>query len=144
MQRHGRARRLLQFLGIDRAVGFALAGQIWRGASGPLLLLLLVGRLTLRERGVMFNYMAITEFQFLFELGIGTVIQQLASRERAFLAPNADGTLGGDPAAKARLAALFRIGISWFVGVAIIGNAVLLPAGWIMFSRSPGIQGVAW
>src|SRR5262245_18040589 len=138
------ARRLLHLLGIDRAVGFTLVGQLWNVASGPLLLVLIVGRLTNNERGVLFNYVDNTQFQFLFELGTGAVNQQLASRERAFLMPHADGTLGGDPKAKARLAALLRIGLLWFTGIAIVANAVIFPAGWYNFANSKGMEGVDW
>src|SRR5262245_22074540 len=144
MTRQSPARRLLHLLGIDRAVGFTLAGQLWNVLSGPLLLVLIVGRLTLNERGVLFTYVNITQFQVLFELGIGTVVQQLASRERAFLAPHADGTLGGDSKAKARLAALFRIGLGWFTGVMVIANVVILPSGWFWIAGSWGTEGVDW
>ncbi len=144
MTRQSPARRLLHLLGIDRAVGFTLAGQFWNILSGPLLLVLIVGRLTLNERGVLFNYVDITQFQYLFELGTGAVIQQLASRERAFLASNADGTLGGDPKAKARLAALLRIGLFWFAAVAVVANVVIFPAGWSTFASSEGTAGVDW
>jgi hypothetical protein len=144
MTRQSPVRRLLHWLGIDRAVGFTLLGQFWNIASGPLLLILIVSRLTGNERGVLFNYVDITQFQYLFELGTGAVIQQLASRERAFLAPNADGTLGGDPKAKARLAVLLRIGLLWFAAVAIVANVVIFPAGWYNFASSDGTAGVDW
>src|SRR5262249_27842483 len=80
----------------------------------------------------------------LFELGIGTVVQQLASRERAFLGPHADGTLSGDPKAKARLAGLFRIAMGWFGGVMVIANIVIFPAGWFWIAGSPGTENVNW
>src|SRR5262245_9273842 len=137
-----RARRVLHVLDIDRAVGFTLAGHLWNVLSGPLLLLLIVGRLTLNERGVLFTFVDITQFQFLFELGISSVVQQLASRERAFLAERGDGSLTGDLKAKARLAALFRIGVGWVAGVTVLSNVVILPAGWWWIARSSGTEDV--
>jgi hypothetical protein len=144
MQPQGRTRRLLHFLGIDKAVGFTLAGQFWNIVSAPLLLGLIVTRLTLNERGVIVNFAEISNFQHLFELGTGAVIQQLASRERAFLAPRADGTLGGDPNAKARLGAILRTGLPFFAAVILIANLGILPIGWRIFSNSSGVEAVDW
>jgi hypothetical protein len=126
--------RVLHFLGIDQAVGFTLIGNIWNAISGPVLLVLIVKQLSVSERGVLFNYVDITSFQVLCELGIATVLQQLASRERAFLMIGPDGTLTGDPQAKARLASLLRLAIRWFIAVTLFTNLVLLPAGWLFFN----------
>jgi hypothetical protein len=131
--RFARTRRVLHFLGIDQAVGFTLIGNIWNAVSGPVLLILIVRKLTDSERGVLFNYVDITTFQIFCELGIATVLQQLASRERAFLMIGPDGTLTGDPKAKARMASLFRLAIRWFVAVMLFTNIVLLPVGWLFF-----------
>jgi len=77
--RFARTRRVLHFLGIDQAVGFTLIGNIWNAVSGPVLLILIVRKLTDSERGVLFNYVDITTFQIFCELGIATVLQQPAS-----------------------------------------------------------------
>ncbi len=131
--RFARTRRIFHFLGIDQAVGFTLIGNIWNAVSGPVLLVLIVEYLSAAERGVLFNYVDITAFQMLCELGIATVLQQLASRERAFLMIGTDGTLVGDEQAKARLAVLFRLAVRWFIGVMLFTNLVLLPVGWLFF-----------
>ena len=134
--RFARTRRILHVLGIDQAVGFTLIGNIWNAVSGPVLLVLIVEYLTTAEMGVLFNYVDICCFQVLCELGIATVLQQLASRERAFLMIGPDGTLVGDAKAKARLAALFRFAVRWFIAVMLFSNFVLLPVGWLFFSFS--------
>ena len=138
------AGRFVRFLGIDRAVGFTLVGHAWNILSGPILITLIVWRLSQSERAVLFNYVSIGDFQILFELGVGRVLQQFASREAAFLTPAADGTFTGDPAAKARLAALLRLTVRWLLGVVAVAAAVLLPGGWLFFTLSSGLEGVNW
>src|SRR5439155_18186066 len=101
-------------------------------------------KLSARERGVLMNYVGICQFQVFFELGVGIVLQQMASRERAFLTLTPDGTLTGGPLAKARLASLLRLAVRWFLAVAVLINVVLLPAGWALFSSDPLLADVDW
>lgn len=138
------AKGAARLMGIDQAVAFTLAGNLWNVVTAPLLLVLVVSRVDVAERGLLFNFISICQVQLIFALGVGTVIQQLTSRERAFLSFQPDGTLEGDPYAKARLAALFRIGLLWFFGLAFVAHLILLPAGWWFFETSPGTESISW
>jgi hypothetical protein len=138
------AKGLARWMGVDQAIAFTLAGHLWNIFSAPLLLVLMIRQLDAAERGLLFNFISICQLQVIFALGVGTVIQQLASRERAFLDPMPDGTLDGEVGAKQRLAKLFRGGLLWFVGVALVANLILLPSGWWFFQASPGTDSIDW
>lgn len=138
------AKGIVRLAGIDQAVAFTLAGHLWNVATAPLLLVLMIRSLEVGERGVLFNFISICQVQVIFALGVGTVIQQLASRQRAFLQPQPDGTFSGDRPAKQRLASLFRGGLLWFLGIAVTAFFVLLPVGWGFFQTSPGTESVSW
>jgi hypothetical protein len=53
------------------------------------------------EQGFYYTFASIVSFQVMFELGLGLVVLQFASHEKAFLQWQSDGTLGGATSRKA-------------------------------------------
>jgi len=136
--------RTLKKVGVDRPVGLALLNNAWTALSAPLTLLLLIHYLTPGQQGYYYAFNNFLNATLLFELGLSYVILQFASHERAKL-EWAAGILIGDPAAKARLAALLRISFIWYGVTAMLTLLVLLPAGLLFFTHYAPIHGqVAW
>jgi hypothetical protein len=68
------------------------------------------------------------------ELGLGFVVLQFASHERAFLQWRPDGTVGGSEVAKRRLAALLRKTLQWYGVAAALAAVSLLVGGTLFFA----------
>ena len=77
--------RTLAGLGIDRAVGWTVAARVWSILAGPLSVILIAAHLSAEEQGFYYTFASIVAFQIVFELGLGMVIVQFASHEKAFL-----------------------------------------------------------
>jgi hypothetical protein len=131
--------------GVDRAIFYTLLNRGWYALTVPLTIYLIAHCLTREEQGYYFTFSSILGLQVLFELGLGYVVIQFASHEKAHLEWTAAGTLEGDPGAKARLASLFRFAVKCYCTIAVIGGCVLVPAGLVFFGKSqPGVLGVVW
>ena len=126
-----------RWAGVDRAIFFTLLSRVWGVFSGPITIYLIARFLTREEQGYFYTFGSILGLRVFFELGLGYVIMQCVSHEMAHLQWSADGTLVGDPAAKARLASLFRFALKCYGGLALIGAGLLMPAGLWFFSKSP-------
>jgi hypothetical protein len=124
--------RALAAWGVDRAVGWTVAARVWTVLTGPISLVLIAVRLTPDEQGFYYTFASVVAFQLMFELGLGSVVLQFASHERAFLQWQPDGTLGGSAVEKSRLASLVRKTLRWY-GVAAVLSAVALLAGGTLF-----------
>lgn len=127
--------RTLAGLGIDRAVGWTAAARMWSILAGPISVILIASRLSPDEQGFYYTFASIVSFQTLFELGLGTVIVQFASHEKAFLEWTSDGTLIGSEVEKGRLATLFRKTLQWYAAATAIAAIALLVGGTIFFSH---------
>jgi hypothetical protein len=133
--------RTLSGLGIDRAVGWTVAARAWTFLAGPISVILIAAHLSAEEQGFYYTFASIVMFQVMFELGLGMVIVQFASHEKAFLEWRADGTLGGSDVEKARLAALLRKTLRWYAVAGTLAAAALLIGGTFFFSSKPSAVG---
>ena len=129
--------RVLTGLGIDRAVGWTAAARAWSLLAGPISVVLIAARLSAEQQGFYYTFASIVSFQVMFELGLGLVVQQFASHEKAFLEWQSDGTLGGSDVEKGRLAALFRKSLQWYAGATALAIVTLLIGGTVFFARKP-------
>jgi len=129
--------RTLSGLGIDRAVGWTVAARVWVFLAGPISVILIAAHLSAEEQGFYYTFASIVMFQVMFELGLGMVIVQFASHEKAFLEWRSDGTLGGSEVEKGRLAALFRKTLRWYATAGALAAAALLIGGTLFFSFKP-------
>lgn len=140
--------KVARLAGVDRAVGYALLGRGWSALAGIVTLGLLVHSLSSFEQGYYTTFGSFMALQIFFELGLGLVLMQFASHERAGLEWTPERTLAGDPVAKARLASLLRRGMLWYTVMAVIVLAAIYPAGVVFFSffhhLPPGVAPVAW
>jgi len=124
--------RTLSGLGIDRAFSWTVAARVWSILAGPVSVVLIAAHLSAEEQGFYYTFASIVAFQVVFELGLGLVIVQFASHEKAFLEWRSDGTLGGSDVEKSRLAVLLRKTLQWY-GVATAGAAAALLIGGTLF-----------
>jgi O-antigen/teichoic acid export membrane protein len=127
--------RTLAGLGIDRAVGWTVAARMWSMLAGPLSVILIASHLSAEEQGFYYTFASVVSFQTVFELGLGMVIVQFASHEKAFLEWRSDGTLTGSDVEKRRLATLFRKTLEWYAAATALATAVLLVGGTIFFAH---------
>jgi len=134
--------RLLRLAGIDRAVGFTILGRGWAAASGLVTLILLTHYLSPIQQGYYFTFGSILALWVFFELGLSLLLVQFASHERAHLEWAADGTLTGNPAAKARLSSLLQTSAKYYAAVGILLLVTVLPLGALFFHlhSAPGIH----
>lgn len=125
--------RTLAGLGIDRAVGWTVAARVWSILAGPLSVILIASHLSAEEQGFYYTFASIVTFQTVFELGLGMVIVQFASHEKAFLEWTSGGTLTGSDVEKGRLATLFRKSVQWYAVATTLAAIALLVGGTIFF-----------
>jgi hypothetical protein len=144
MSAAGRLPRVKQALGIDRAIAYTLLGRGWSVVAGPITLLLVATSLTKGEQGYYYTFSSVLGLQVFFELGLGIVILQFASHEKGRLEWADDGTLRGDPEAKARLAALLAKSVKWYGAVALLMVLTLIPGGVRFFGSDPSSGSVRW
>lgn len=129
--------RTLSGLGIDRAVGWTVAARVWSIVAGPVSVILIAAHLSAEEQGFYYTFASIVTFQVMFELGLGMVIVQFASHEKAFLEWQADGTLSGSNVGKGRLATLLRKTLQWYAVATTLAAAALLIGGTFFFAHKP-------
>jgi hypothetical protein len=129
--------RALSGLGIDRAVGWTVAARVWSVMAGPISVVLIATRLSAEEQGFYYAFASIVSLQVLFELGLGLVVLQFASHEKAFLEWRSDGTVGGSDVEKRRLAALLRTALRWYAVATTLAVASLLIGGTSFFAFRP-------
>ncbi len=134
---------LQQRVGLDGAILFTIAARAVQFASGFLTLLLIVRFLTPEEQGFYYTFNSILGMQILLELGFGGVLMQFISHEWAHLSFAADQTITGDPYHRDRFVSLVRLGVRWFLVIAVVFLLLCSGAGWWFFSLRPH-TGVEW
>jgi hypothetical protein len=138
-------RWLKKTLGMDRAVFYTVLWRSWSAFVAPINLLFVTTFLSPVAQGFFYTFGSILALQIIFELGLTQLILQFTSHERSQLTWLPDGTLSGDPRAKARLASLLRSSMSWYGAAAVLVVVVVLPAGFLLFGlRAEESQDVAW
>jgi hypothetical protein len=136
-------RRLLNRLEVDRAVFYALATRSWQFLAGPVTIFLVALFFSAEVQGYFYTFASLMALSTLVELGLHTVIINVASHEWAGLEIDEDGQLRGDPPALSRLVSLGRRSLAWYAaasGLFVLGAGA---AGWVFFRQQPS-SGVAW
>jgi O-antigen/teichoic acid export membrane protein len=139
-------RRFLQFVGIDRAIGYTVLARGWTGCAGLITVGLIARMLSPAEQGYYYTFGSLVALQIIFELGFSVVILQLATHEAAHLTIDPSGTITGPEAPHSRLASILRKSIKWYSTAAVLMALLLIPIGWHFFSTSPGSHSgsIAW
>jgi hypothetical protein len=128
---------------VDRAVAFAVLGNLASLVCGPVTALLIALRFTPEVQGFYYTFGSLTDLQFLVDLGLSQTILFFASHEAAGLRLGPRGRVLGEGAALSRFLHLGRTAFRWYASLAGALSVVLLAAGWGLFSRSP-VQGIPW
>ncbi len=129
--------RLLKRFEVNRAVLFSIMNQGWSLLTGPLTILVIAQWLSSDEQGFYYTFNSVLGLQIFVELGLATVLVQVASHEWVLLHRNPDGSIGGDPDALSRLSSLLRFALKWYVaagGLVIVGLSI---GGYFFFTDKP-------
>ncbi|MEM7116250.1 MAG: hypothetical protein AAF614_27685 [Chloroflexota bacterium] len=138
------ALRLIKFVGADRAVTFALLGNIVSLLFGPITVLLIANNFSLEIQGYYYTFGSLATIILLAELGLGEAVINFASHEWSSLQFDAEGFLCGTPRALSRLVSLGRLLFQWYFVVALLTVFVICPLGYIFFSRSHLGNDINW
>lgn len=137
-------RNILLLLGIDRAVAYTLLGRSWSSIAGLVTLWFIARNLSLSEQGYYYTFSSVLALQIIFELGMSYVVMQFASHEMIKLHWSATGTVEGNDFAKGRIRSLLLLVLKWYGVVAILILLIVLPAGWIFFSKNDYDGNIVW
>jgi hypothetical protein len=130
--------------GITRALVYSVLGRTWSVLAGPVTLIFIGRFLSREEQGFYYTFWSVLGVWVFFDLGLGLVIVQFASHERAALRL-VDGRMTGDERARARLASLFHLAIRWYGFAGMFMLLLVMPLGILFFThyRAAGAQ-VVW
>jgi len=134
---------LLRRFEVDRAVLFSVLSQVWSVLAGPVTMLLIAYWLSAVEQGYYFTFSSVLSLQVFVELGLVTVIVQVASHEWAFLQRDATGRIHGDSLALSRLASLLRYALKWYMVSGLVAMVGLSVGGYCFFAAKPH-PGITW
>jgi hypothetical protein len=135
----------LRRAGVDRPVAFAVAARLVYVLSAPVTLLLIQRALSPEAQGYFFTFASLLALTTVFELGLSQVLLFTASHEQGGLWWAPDGTLDGEADARGRVASLTRSALRWYAAVAGFVLVVLVPSGFLFFSRAGAARdAVAW
>ncbi|MFQ5789439.1 MAG: hypothetical protein ACE5JI_03085 [Acidobacteriota bacterium] len=123
--------RLVELLGVDRATAYAMAVQVWSVVGGVVTIAIITHRFSPELQGYYYTFASVLALQAFLELGLGVLLQQLASHEWARLSFDARGRVIGDDGSRSRLASLVRLALRWYgiagilliVGIGLGGHA---------------------
>ncbi len=127
-------KRILRFLGFDRAVTFGILARIWGLFSGPITMFVIATGLYPAQQGFYFTFSSLLALQTFFDLGLMFVIAQFASHEFVNLSWGRNGRLEGEPVALKRFTDLLCKTLLWFGVAALLMIVLLIPAGLIFFA----------
>jgi O-antigen/teichoic acid export membrane protein len=134
---------ILRRMEVNRAVFFSVLTQGWSALAGPATMLVIAHWLTAVEQGFYYTFSSVLALQVFVELGLVTVIVQVASHEWAFLKREPDGRISGDLRALSRLASLLRFALKWYAVSGLLVIVGLSVGGFIFFSAKPHPE-IAW
>jgi O-antigen/teichoic acid export membrane protein len=129
----GLLRRLLHFIGVDRAIAFTVMARGWSSLAGIGTLALIARFLSPADQGFYYAFYSLVQMQIIFELGFSVVILQAASHEAAHLTIAPDGTITGPEQSHARLASVLQKAFRWYTIAAILMALTLMPVGIAFF-----------
>ncbi|MCX5662603.1 MAG: hypothetical protein NTW19_23225 [Planctomycetota bacterium] len=133
---------------VDRSVVFAAGWRILQAFVGVGSLLIIPRFISEELQGYYYTFYSVAAITSLMELGLHSVIVNLASHEWAHLRLNArgepEGVAGDDAAALSRLVSLGRQVFRWYAIAAALAWVVITIVGWIVFSGTKGSEHVPW
>jgi hypothetical protein len=136
--------KAFHFLGIDRAVFFAITGKVWSMGAGLITTLLIASFFPPELQGYYYTFFSVMALQVFAELGLGTVITSYASHEWAKLSFDQHGGVTGDEDALSRLTSLGRFAQKWYLVAGIVVALVLGVGGFFFFGSTGWNQVAVW
>jgi len=128
---------VFQKLEVNRAVSYNLLALSWSALSAPLAMLVIAYWLSAEEQGFYYTFSSVLALQVFVELGLATVIVQVASHEWAFLKREVDGRITGRAQSLSRLASLTRFALTWYILAGLAIMAGLSIGGYFFFLSKP-------
>jgi len=128
---------------LERGVIAGLASKILQGGAGPVTALLIVHYFEPAAQGFFYTFGSLVAAQIVVELGLAGVITTFAAHEFSALSIDGQGCVQGEPRARARLAALARFALRWYV-IAALCLLPLLLVGGSMFMSAGARTDVEW
>jgi hypothetical protein len=135
--------KFLRRFEVNRAVLFSIVTQIWSALAAPLTILIISRQLTAEEQGFYYTFSSVLALQVFVEMGLVTVVIQVASHEWAFLKQDTNGSITGNVRALSRLSSLLRFALRWYAVCALLVALGLSLGGWLFFSSKPDSD-VVW
>jgi O-antigen/teichoic acid export membrane protein len=129
------AKKILIFLGFDRAVSFGIMARMWTLIAGPITMLVIAAGFSADQQGFYYTFGSLLALQIFFDLGLMFVISQFTSHEFVHLSWQPRGRVDGDPKALQRFTDLLCKTVLWFGVASLVLAAVLIPAGLIFFGQ---------
>lgn len=133
-------KKILRFLGFDRAVTFGILARSWSLFSGPITMVIIATGLSATQQGFYFTFSSLLGLQTFFDLGLMFVLAQFASHEFVNLSWGRNGILEGEPVALKRFTDLLCKTVLWFGVAALLMMAVLIPAGLVFFGQKGNVD----
>jgi O-antigen/teichoic acid export membrane protein len=133
-------KRLLRFLGFDRAVCFGIMARLWSLVAGPVTMVVIATGFSPEEQGFYYTFSSLLALQVFFELGLMFVIAQFASHEFVHLSWGAQGLIEGDPEARKRFTDLICKSVLWFGVASLLLAIILVPVGLVFFGQRGGVD----
>ena len=131
-------KRVLDKIGVDEAIGFAVASKIWQLLTGPITQFLMIVRFTPALQDYYYAFNNLLGLQVFVELGLHVILINVSSHEWANLQLR-DGRIEGDPEAKSRLISLGRMMILWYGILALVFSVGASITGFVFFRESAAL-----
>ncbi|SUB83280.1 Uncharacterised protein [Pragia fontium] len=136
--------RLINKLGIDKAIQYVIFGKAFSILSGVIIILLISNFLSQEAQGYYYTFNSVVALQIIFELGLSTVIIQFTSHEMANIEYDKNKkTIIGNEVSKKRFISLFRLALKWYGVIAILIIVFVGPLGYYFFSTESN-SNVKW
>lgn len=128
---------------VRQAVYFALLTRLWQFIAGPITLVLIARFFSPETQGYFYTFASLMGLQILFEMGLHTVIINMASHEWARLSWRPGQGVEGDEIARTRLASLARQATFWY-GWASVGFGIVIGLGGSVFLNNGPLASPQW
>jgi hypothetical protein len=134
---------MLEYFGVNRAIGFGLMTRFWAALAGPITMLLIAASLTKVQQGYYFTFASLLALQVFFELGLVTVLAQFVSHEFVSLSWGVCGEIVGDEDKKNRVLNILGNSLKWYSVCSILLIVTLSFAGYLFFRNESNFN-ISW
>ena len=123
-------KKLINKLGIDKAIAYSSAARIVQAGSNIVTIFFLAKYLSQEEQGFYYTFGSLVAVQVFFELGLTNIITQFVAHEYAYVTVENDKSIY-----KSRLSSLLHFCIKWYFYLSILLFFILIIVGWVFFTH---------